>query len=114
MPYISTTTTKKLSDSEKETLQKALGEMISIFPGKSERWLMLSISDGVKMCFGGDDSLNCAFVEVKIFGNAPENAYDRFTEELCGLFERSLSIPRDRVYVRYEESFHWGWNGANF
>ena len=114
MPYISTTTSKKLSDREKDILQKEFGKIISIFPGKSEKWLMLSISDEVKMSFGGDGEKECAFVEVKIFGNATENAYDRFTEAVCSLFEDLLSIPGDRVYVRYEESSHWGWNGADF
>ena len=35
-------------------------------------------------------------------------------ETVCGIYETELRIPKDRVYVKYEESDKWGWNGTNF
>ena len=101
MPYINTVTTRKISDSERNEIKSELGKIISLFPGKSEDWLMLSFSDDVKMYFRGDDGEDTAYVEVKIFG-------------ICELYEEKLGIPSERIYVKYEECDKWGWNGSNF
>ena len=47
-------------------------------------------------------------------GRADAAASERMTARICDLFERKLGISPDRVYVKYEEAEHWGWNGANF
>lgn len=114
MPYISTTTTKKISDADREFLKTELGKIIAEFPGKSEQWLMLSFRDDVKMYFKGDDSLDTAYIEISIFGSAPKDAYDRVTAKICQLYENKLGIPGNRIYVKYEESDKWGWNESNF
>ncbi len=114
MPFINTITTKKITDSDRDIIKAELGKIIAEIPGKSEQWLMLAFKDEVKMYFRGDDSLDSAYVEVSIFGSAPSKAYDRVTAKICELYESKLGIPSDRVYVKYEESNRWGWNGSNF
>ena len=39
---------------------------------------------------------------------------DRLTEEICARASKILGVPADRIYVRYEECFRWGYNGFNF
>lgn len=114
MPFINTITTKKITDSDRDIIKAELGNIIAEIPGKSEQWLMLAFKDEVKMYFRGDDSLDSAYVEVSIFGSASSEAYDRVTAKICELYESNLGIPADRVYVKYEESSRWGWNGSNF
>lgn len=114
MPYINTVTTRKISDSERNEIKAELGKIISLFPGKSEDWLMLSFSDDVKMYFRGDDGADTAFVEVKIFGKSTKEAYENVTAAICELYEEKLGIPSERIYVKYEECDKWGWNGSNF
>ena len=114
MPFIHTITTKKINESDRETLKKELGQIIGEIPGKSERWLMLGFSDETKMYFHGDDSADTAYIEVSIYGGASDDAYDCLTEKICELFGRVLGIPSDRIYIKYEEAEHWGWNGSNF
>ena len=46
MPYIGVSTSKKLSDAQKDALKSALGEKISVIPGKTEKALMVDIADG--------------------------------------------------------------------
>ena len=53
-------------------------------------------------------------LEVKIFGSASDDAYDRLTAALTEIMTEELQIPADHVYVKYEEVEHWGWNGENF
>lgn len=114
MPFINTVTTKRITENERELIKKELGKLIEIFPGKSEQWLMLAFSENTPMYFRGDSSGDCAYVEVCIFGSAKDESYDLFTEKICELYEKELNISSDRIYVRYEESEHWGWNGSNF
>jgi len=36
------------------------------------------------------------------------------TADVCTLLAKETGISPDRIYVKYEEVFHWGWNGSNF
>ena len=95
MPFIDTKTTVKITDEKRDAIKSLLGKAIELIPGKTEKWLMLSFEDGIKMYFNGDDSADTAYIEVKIFGKV-------------------LSLAPDKIYIKYEECFHWGWNGTNF
>lgn len=114
MPFINTKTTVEISDEKREEIKTLLGKAISIIPGKSENWLMLGFEDNVKMYFKGDNTKPTAFVEVKIFGKAAAEDYNALTKEITHIINSVLDIPSDRIYVKYEEVQHWGWNGNNF
>ena len=113
MPYIKTTTNVGVSAGQEQAIKQKLGKAIEIIPGKSERWLMLSIIPDVKMYFHGDAD-KMAFVEVSIFGRASQQNYQALTAEITKILGDELGIPSDYVYVKYEESSNWGWNGSNF
>ena len=51
MPYIAVTTSKALSDEQKDELKKTIGQKISLIPGKTEAALMVDISDNHTMYF---------------------------------------------------------------
>ncbi len=113
MPFISTKTSVSVSDAKREEIKKLFGKAIEIFPGKSERWLMLSFEDNIKMYFAGSDA-SAAFVEVMLLGKGSSTSFDKMTAEVCKIISGTLEIPQDRIYVKYEECDHWGWNGGNF
>ena len=114
MPCIQTTTSVRVSDAQKKELKTRFGKAIEIFPGKSERWLMLTLQDDTPVCFAGDDDAPAAFVQVSILGKSDRAHFERMTAEICAILESVLSVSPDRVYVKYEECAHWGWNGGNF
>ena len=93
MPYIETKTSASVSGDQLTALKEMFAEVIEIIPGKSEEWLM---------------------IKVEIFGKAKDEEYDRLTEEICARASKILAVPSDRIYVRYEECFRWGYNGFNF
>ena len=64
MPYIAINTSKTLSDGQKDALKTALGEKITVIPGKSESKLMIDIADSRAMYFAGEKR-DLAFVEVR-------------------------------------------------
>ena len=113
MPYIKTTTNVSVSAEKEETIKKELGQAIEIIPGKSERWLMISIEPDSRMFFHGDNS-KMAFVEVSIFGKASPRDYQSLTSKITEILSKELGIEPAYIYVKYEESSYWGWNGSNF
>ena len=114
MPFINTKVSIPLTEAQKDSLKTKLGKAIELIPGKSEKWLMVGFEDEYCLYFQGNDYEPSAFIEVKIFGNAPDSAYERLTMKLCEIYETELHIPQDRIYIKYEEVTNWGWNGANF
>lgn len=114
MPFVDVKLTKKLDNTEENNLKAKIGELISVFPGKSEDWLMCKIADDKKIWFRGDNSSDSAFVEVKLFGSVDKVSANKFTGELCRYLEDNVGIDSGRVYVRYEGGTDWGWNGSNF
>lgn len=114
MPFINSKVTVKLNKSQKESLKAQLGQAIACIPGKSESWLMVGIEDEYCLYFQGNQNAPAAFVEVKIYGHASAKDFDKMTGKLCEIYEKELGIPKNRIYVTYEEVENWGWNGGNF
>lgn len=114
MPYIGTVTSVKINEEKRENIKALLGQAIELIEGKNERFLMLSFTDNTKMYFAGNDDSDTAFVDVKIFGTAKKEEYAALTAEITRIYSKELGLLPARIYVKYEECFNWGWNGANF
>lgn len=114
MPFIDSKVSVKISREQEIELKTRLGKAIETIPGKSESWLMTGFEDEYHLYFRGDDSVPCAFIEVKVFGGENKAAFDKMTGKICEIFEDVLSIPKDHIYVKYEAVSNWGWNGNNF
>lgn len=114
MPFINAKVTVSLTEIQKEKIKTELGTIIATIPGKSETWLMVGLEDQYCLYFQGNQSAPSAFIEVKIFGTTTDAIYDKLTSQICTLFVNTLSIPSDRIYIKYEEVNHWGWNKENF
>lgn len=114
MPFISLKTSVNLSKEKEELLRQRLGEIIEIIPGKSEEWLMIGFEDNYKLHFKGEELLKGAFINLKIFGKTTKEIYAQLTKELCSLLNEVLEIPRDKIFITYDEVENWGWNGENF
>lgn len=114
MPCIHIQTNQKVSAEEEKSLREKFGEAISLFPGKSESWLMFLLEDGCRMAFQGKTEKPMAFVEIKLYGDVDKGASQKMTARTCDLLKEILGISSDQVYVRYEATENWGWNGSNF
>lgn len=114
MPCIQIKTSIEISKAKEEAVKKRFGEIISLIPGKSEKWLMLLFEDQQRMWFQGENQEPIAFVKVQIFGGASRQIFETFTAAVCGLLQEELGIDPHQVYVKYEQVEHWGWNSSNF
>ncbi|MCI9449788.1 MAG: hypothetical protein HFE30_06005 [Clostridiales bacterium] len=113
MPYIEIKTNIDINVDKRRELTAILGERITVFPGKTERWLMTSVTGGLDMTFAGSDE-PCIMAQVSIFGSAKPETYEKMTAVLCEELSSALGVDGSRIYVKYEECSLWGWNGANF
>ena len=113
MPFISTKTNVKISEEKETQLKERLGQAIAIIPGKSESWLMLAIEGEIPMYFRGDNSEPVVFIEIKTFGSASSDVYEKMTKELTKIYGDILGVAPDHMYIRYFGSDEWGWNGIN-
>ena len=114
MPYIDLKTSAKITKEKEIALKSAFGDAIALIPGKSEGWLMVKLDSECKMFLAGDNTDEIAMVEIDIFGSASDDAYDALTDRVCTILNEELSIRKDKIYVKYREVEHWGWNGENF
>ncbi len=113
MPYISTTTSVKISKENEEALAGAFAEIMERVAKKGSEWLMLSFKDSVHMTFRGE-SAETAILEVSFLGEFTADVYDALTEELCAAASKILGVPSSRTYIKYAPTATWGYDGFNF
>ena len=113
MPLIDSKITMKVSDQQKEEIKAELGKLIAAL-NKSETYLMVGIEDEYDLWLGGKKLDKGAYVAVSLYGDAPKEAYDKLTGQICDLLGGKLGIPGNAVYVTYHPVADWGWNGKNF
>ncbi len=112
MPFINVKTNKTISKDKETAVKSLLGEAITAIPGKSEGWLMVGMEPQYTLYFKGTDE-PAAMVEVSIFGSASPSALSALTEKITAILNKELDIPAARIYVKYEQTPDWGWNGMN-
>ncbi len=113
MPYINTTVNVPLTKDTETELKEQFGKLITLVKGKTESWLMLNFNRSDSLYFAGSNA-PAAMLEVQIFGSASEAEYDELTSALCSCVSQKLGISPSRIYIKYTEVSHWGWNGSNF
>lgn len=114
MPYINIKTNTKISSEKEIILKNKLGKAIEIIPGKSENWLMICFEDNCNLFFKGNNSEKIAFAEIKLFGSPNGEAFANFTKEVTSIISNELSVSPAQIYIKYETTNYWGFNGKNF
>ena len=113
MPYISIKTPFRTEKDAATKIKAELGEAITILPGKSERWLMVSFDAQDAMFFAGSSEPS-AIAEISVFGKIDPAAAEKLTREVCRIISENTEIPQNRIYVKYAETNLWGFDGSNF
>jgi len=113
MPNMHLTTSLSLDKAAKDEIKKAFAEAIALIPGKSEKWLMVIISDNTDMYLAGSDA-PAALVAVELLGSAEASVYEAVTASVTASLRRILDLPGDRIYTHFSEFKHWGWSGEHF
>ena len=112
MPFINIKTNASVNGDAEKTIKSELGKAVSLFPGKTENWLMVNIEGGCSLYFGGNHDTVNAMAEIALFGAASADDYEKMTAAVTGILQKSIGV--EEVYVKYEEVKYWGYNGSNF
>ena len=105
MPYVSLSTGAPVSEEKKNIIQKEIGRLISIIPGKSSPVTMIKIEDGCDM-YMGEEKDNWAFCEIRLLGEAPYESKSEFYLKLRELLKEQLNIRE--IYLNYVVFNEWG------
>ena len=113
MPFIQIKTNVEISRETEILLKAELGKAITVIPGKTENGLMIQFEPQSRLWFGGSDAPALIAV-VSVFGTPTREAYQAFTAAATKTLSDLLNIPADRIYIKYDETAHWGRGGNNF
>ena len=113
MPYINTTANISISKEQELRIKSRYAQAVSVI-GKSEAYLMLGFNPNTSMYVAGNGDKPTAFVEVKFFGTASGGKLNMLTKAICEIINSELGISPSQIYVKYEPTEYWGWNGRNF
>ena len=104
-----------VSENSSSTLRIEGAGIISQEIGKSLDFVMVLVEAGISASFGGKTS-PVAYLEVKNVGELIPEVTSRLAQRLSALIEDELSIPKDRIYIEFQESERrlWGWSGKTF
>ncbi|MBE6936042.1 MAG: hypothetical protein E7458_06005 [Ruminococcaceae bacterium] len=111
MPYISITTSKKLTETVREEIAKELGVLITTIPGKEEKHLMIHFADEQDMFFRGQRG-DYAFITVQLYTAAPYDAKSEFAGAVCEMLEDKAGIAIPDIYLNFTEFPNWCAGGA--
>ena len=111
LSQLAVTTSKALSDEQKDELKKTIGQKISLIPGKTEAALMVDISDNHTMYFAGEKR-KLAYVDVRCYGSTEFENKKALTEALFDAVELHTGLHDDSIYLTYTEFSNWGTRGT--
>jgi phenylpyruvate tautomerase len=114
MPYFKIETNVALDASEAKDFAKEASSFACRLLGKPEKYMMVSISCGNAMMFGGTTE-PAAYVALKSIGLQEINCKG-YAKAVCEFLESNLKIPPDRIYIDFKniEGGMFGWNKTTF
>lgn len=112
MPYIKLRTIPTFEAKEKYQAAKDITENLSQILNKPESTIMLDIQSADNLFLGGSELSNGAFVEISVFGQAPNSAKEVANKFICDYLKTTLSINAENVYVSYFDKEEWGYKGS--
>lgn len=111
MPFVSVTTSKKLSQEQFISIKSKLGQSISVIATKVEAGTMIKIDDCQTFYKGGIEQEAAAFVEVRLFGEAVFEEKKAFTDVIFKTLLEVAGIEPAYIYINFLEFNVWGSNG---
>lgn len=112
MPYLLVRTNREV-----DAIDERLGRFsraVAAALRKPERYVMVSLEQGVPMVFAGSAE-PAAYLELKSIG-LPEQGTGELSATLCRLAAAELGVAADRIYIEFAnaQGHLWGWNGDTF
>ncbi len=110
MPLLNIATNKEIKN-EQIFLSKS-SEFISSLLNKSEKFVMIKLTDSLKMYFSGTNE-PCCFIDIKSIGSIESS---KISKPICEFFSNELDISKERIYILFQnvDPNLWVWNSRTF
>ena len=110
MPLLNISTNKKIKNDQ--LLLAKSSEFISSLLNKPENFVMVKLTDSLKMYFSRTNE-PCCFIEIKSIGSIEPS---KMSKPICEFFSSELEISTERIYIFFQnvESNMWAWNSRTF
>ena len=110
MPLLNISTNKEIKN-EQILLSKS-SEFISSLLNKSENFVMIKLTESLKMYFSGTNE-PCCFIEIKSIGSVEPST---MSKPICEFFSNELEISKERIYIFFQDAnpSMWAWNSRTF
>jgi phenylpyruvate tautomerase len=114
MPYLKIEINKVLDKSAEQELLKKASAFTATLLNKPEKWIMVSIFQGVPMMFDGSVG-PIAYLELKSIGLGQDKCAE-LSHKLCAFINAELGISPNRAYIEFWDinGKMFGWNGETF
>jgi len=111
MPLINLQVSASLSSQDKDQITKELGKLVSLMPGRSEKYLMVGIKDEYTHYLAGQKLEKAAFIDLRLLGHESEEGQEAFVVQAQKALSNLLNIPINNIYTNILEMPHWGARG---
>ena len=110
MPLLNISTNIDIKN-EQILLSKS-SNFISSLLNKPDKFVMVKLTDSLKMYFSGTNE-PCCFIEIKSIGSLIPS---KMSKPICDFFSNELEIPTERIYIFFQDvdSNQWAWNCRTF
>ena len=105
MPFVSVSASVPMSDEKKDVLQREIGNLISIIPGKNIDNTMTKLEGGCDIFMAGSPR-KAVFCEIRLLGEAPQENKAELYGKLKDLFFDQLGI--ETLYLNFNVFSEWG------
>ena len=114
MPYLRIAANVRCNDEQRAELLASGTELVSTQLGKPVSYVMVHLSDGESLVFGGSDE-PASIVELASLG-LPEERTAELSRAICELITRVTGIASDRIYIDFRSPprHMWGYDGRTF
>ena len=110
MPLLNIYTNKEIVNKELSLAKSS--DFISSLLNKPEKFVMVKLTDSLKMFFSGTNE-PCCFIEIKSIGSIEPS---KMSKPICDFFSNELEISTERIYIFFQnvDSNMWAWNSRTF
>ena len=111
MPFVRVKTNRTFEPSAELELKTRIGEAISLIPGKSEDFLLLTFEDDMHIWWHGSNEHPVVYIEASAFATEDRKGYPEFTEAVTQAFSEVLQMPAENVYIQFSDIPGWSVGG---
>ena len=108
MAFMTVSVSRKLTENERETLLKGLGEVQCKLPGKDAKSLAVIINEDVPMYVSGVKQDNMVYSNIKYTGKFKYQIRSDFTVALFDTIGNALGTPKERMLLEIDELQFFG------